>query len=76
MSTHIPMDNILIFKTNIQSDDDLLEIKNLMIGVGVADWNVDRKDIDNVLRIVGAPINEAQLIHLITEAGFMCEELE
>lgn len=70
------MDNILIFKTNIQSDDDLLEIENLMNGVGVADWNVDRKDIDNVLRVVDAPLNETQLIQLITAAGFMCEELE
>jgi hypothetical protein len=70
------MNNIQIFKTNIHSEEDLLEIENLMNRLGVVDWNVDRKDIDKVLRVVGSTHSEIQLIQLITEAGFVCEELE
>ncbi|WP_207534319.1 hypothetical protein [Desertivirga arenae] len=69
------MNNILVFKTNIQSEEDLLVIERLLTGMEVDDWNVDRKDIDCVLRIVSNTVTECQISSLVTEAGFFCEEL-
>lgn len=70
------MQNILVFKTNIQSDKDLLLVRELMCSLGILDWNVDRQDIDCVLRVVSTKFSEAQLIAHVTAEGFVCEELE
>ncbi|WP_207421037.1 hypothetical protein [Desertivirga brevis] len=69
------MNNILVFKTNIQSDEDLLTLESLLNRLDVKDWNVDRKDIDCVLRVVSRTITEGEIASLLTEAGFFCEEL-
>lgn len=69
------MNNILVFKTNIQSDEDLQVIESLLNEIEVDDWNVDRKDIDCVLRIVTNTVTECEISSLVTRAGFLCEEL-
>ncbi|RYD50058.1 MAG: hypothetical protein EOP85_00335 [Verrucomicrobiaceae bacterium] len=70
------MQNILVFKTNIQSEGDLHIVKQIMCAIGIEDWNVDRKDIDCVLRVVSNEFSETQMIAHVTAAGFVCEELE
>jgi hypothetical protein len=41
------------------------------------DWNVDREDVDNVLRIeIGEGVEEARVLGFIRGCGLMCEELE
>jgi hypothetical protein len=67
---------VLIFKTNIHSENDIGKVARLLnADLHVKKWNVDRDDIDRVLRIECDHHNPEYIIHLIAEAGFLCEEL-
>jgi len=68
--------HILIFKTNIKYKKDLHNITYVMKGIpSVAFWNVDREDVDNVLRI-GSTVNDTEAIrNKVRYAGYLCEEL-
>ncbi|MEO6304941.1 MAG: hypothetical protein ABIP51_17400 [Bacteroidia bacterium] len=67
---------ILIFKTNIQLAEDLKAIEVCLDREqDIIDWNIDREDIDNVLRVESTSDNTQKIIKTITEAGFFCEEL-
>lgn len=69
--------HILIFKTNIQTTGDKLRVKELLGTTPfVSEWSVDCEDIDCVLRIVSYELSAEQIINLIKQAGFTCEELE
>lgn len=69
--------HILIFKTNIQSPEDKLRIKKVLDQTAfVNEWSVDCEDIDCVLRIVSYELSAEQIINLINEAGFLCQELD
>ena len=69
--------HILIFKTNIQTAGDKLRVKELLSTTPfVNEWSVDCEDIDCVLRIVSYELSAEQIINLINEAGFTCQELE
>jgi len=68
--------NILIFKTNIKYKKDLLNITNVMKDMpSVAFWNVDREDIDKVLRIESTNNDIEAIRNKIQYAGYLCEEL-
>lgn len=68
---------ILVFKTNILTDDHLTRIRNVLSPVpAIRRWNVDTDDIDCVLRIEANEFTCEQIIHLITNAGFHCQELD
>ncbi|OCX50317.1 hypothetical protein BEL04_23715 [Mucilaginibacter sp. PPCGB 2223] len=69
--------NILIFKTNIRYKKDLHNLTQVMRNIpSVAFWNVDREDIDKVLRI-GSTDNDSEAIrNKIQYAGYFCEELD
>ena len=67
---------VLILKTNIRYKKHLKEVEPLLNGQhNILRWNIDLQDRDKVLRIESAelPINE--VIQLIQNAGFHCEEL-
>lgn len=67
---------ILVFKTNIQQDGDVQRIAQVLSKCAfIKRWNVDRTDIDKVLRIESDQAEAADIIELVTEAGFVCEEL-
>ena len=68
--------NILIFKTNIRFKKDVKNIAQIINAIPtVAFWNVDRADIDKVLR-VGSTSNDTEAIrNKIQYAGYCCEEL-
>jgi hypothetical protein len=67
---------VLVFKTNICSDNDLKILAKLFgQGSKVSRWNVDVEDIDKVLRIEGESIDPTHIINVICSAGFECEEL-
>lgn len=71
-----PSVSILVFKTSIRSIRDIkITEKTLGTLEGVVRWNVDSHDIDNVLRIVTTVPDPGQVIDLMEEAGFLCEEL-
>lgn len=67
---------ILIFKTNIKFKKDLKVIELLLNKNSVIiHWNLDRADIDRVLRVVSSADISGELMNQIIQAGYNCEEL-
>lgn len=68
--------HILVFKTNLRFKKDIRNIELVLNHYpGIMCWNVDRYDIDNVLRIETMHIQPKEIICLVTKAGYFCEEL-
>ncbi len=68
---------ILIFKTNIKFKKDLKKIETHLNNFSsISKWNIDRADIDNVLRIETINLNEEDIIRIIIDEGFKCEALK
>lgn len=70
-------DDLLIYRTNISSKK---RVKMLLPFFDehplILDWNVDRQDVDNVLRIeVSSGIEEGEILSFIHRQGLLCEEL-
>ena len=76
----IAMENhthILIFKTNIKTEEDKIRVMELLSNNStIEDWSVDCDDIDCVLRIVSYQPDTGEIIKLINQKGFQCQELE
>jgi hypothetical protein len=73
----IDLSNILIFKTNIQTEFDRLRIKNVLdASQKVLKWNIDMDDVDRVLRVVSDTLTPEQIISVLEYVGFECAELE
>lgn len=67
---------ILVFKTNIDKDDQLLALDHILSTIrGITKWSVDRQDVDKVLRIVAYGVQPGQVINLLRQYGLYCEEL-
>lgn len=67
---------VLVFRTNIRFKKDLRQVSAALDNTpGIRRWNVDREDTDKVLRIESSHLQPADIIQLITAAGFHCEEL-
>jgi hypothetical protein len=76
-TTTIDLSNILIFKTNIQTEFDKLRIKNVLdASHKVLKWNIDMDDVDRVLRVVSDSLTPEQIIFVLDYVGFECAELE
>jgi hypothetical protein len=68
--------DVLIFKTNVQLDNDVTKIATLMEREArITRWNIDREDFDKVLRIESRHLNPNEVIDLVRKAGYHCEEL-
>ena len=68
--------HVLIFKTNIQLKKDIKNIGTYFDTLaGVIRWNVDIEDRDKVLRVESINENHYQIINMVNQAGFYCEEL-
>ena len=67
---------VLVFKTNLVSAKDVHRISPVMGDTpGILRWNVDEHDIDNVLRIETSWLLPGDIIRVLTNAGYVCEEL-
>jgi len=67
---------LLIFKTNIRSLEEKENISNILNEVlYIKKWSVDYQDCDGVLRIEAQEACANEVIYLINQAGFVCEEL-
>lgn len=67
---------ILIFKTNIRFKKDLKKIEPVLNNIeDVVKWNIDRQDIDNVLRVEAKTNNLEEIINSVKQEGYLCEEL-
>ena len=70
------MPHVLIFKTNIDSDNAHSEVGSLLDRhSSIIDWHLDKEDIDKILRIESTINNSNEIISTINQAGFVCEEL-
>lgn len=67
---------ILVFKTNICEESDLQKVAPFLTHEpGILKWNVDRADVDHVLRIETDKLSTLHVCQLVQRAGFWCEEL-
>jgi hypothetical protein len=67
---------VLVFKTNLQFKKDVALLEPVLNqATGILRWNVDRQDIDHVLRIETTCLVPQDIIQLVTNAGYHCEEL-
>ena len=67
---------VLVFKTNIASNSHVEKIRPVLSTLKeIKKWNIDRDDIDKVLRIESLHLAQETVIHLLHQAGFECEEL-
>ena len=67
---------ILVFKTSIRTIGDIKMVEETISHLdGLIRWNVDRDDIDNVLRIETTRPDVSRIARMVREAGFFCEEL-
>jgi hypothetical protein len=67
---------VLVFKTNISSDNDVGRVGHVLSSVSnIARWTLDRDDIDKVLRVECDQLQPEAIIRFLRDAGFECEEL-
>jgi len=67
---------VLVFKTNIRFKKDVKVIGPLLnASSSIIKWNVDRSDVDHILRIESFDNNVNSVISIINSAGYSCEEL-
>jgi hypothetical protein len=76
MKTTLTPTDVMIFKTNIETEYDLKEVAHILENeLTILRWNVDREDIDRVLRIESENADVTRIREKIEHAGFLCEEL-
>lgn len=67
---------VLVLKTNIRYKKNVRAVAPLLNGRNsISRWNIDLEDIDKVLRIESDNMELTEVVQLIQEAGFHCEEL-
>lgn len=69
------IENILIFKTNIEQGERINGIKeDLNQNPKVQSWYLDQEDIDNVLKVqTDGSIREYEIIAIVESNGYNCE---
>jgi len=77
MKTTLTPADVMVFKTNIETEHDLNEIARILDpDHTVLRWNVDREDIDRVLRIESEGGDPLHIQQKVEHAGFLCRELD
>lgn len=72
----IKMMNIIIFKTSVQDQTDLMSIRPVLNTLfGETNWSFALEDVDKILRVVSAVPCVAAVKQLLVDKGFICEEL-
>jgi hypothetical protein len=67
---------VMVFKTDIEKEADLEKVMAILNGLpGILRWNINRDDKDKVLRIESGSNMTVDIIKVISENGFHCEEL-
>ena len=73
---HETISEILVFKTDAWHPEDVDHVaKVLNDDARIKRWNIDRDDIDNVLRVEADQISAFEIRLLLNAAGYFCEEL-
>jgi len=67
---------VLVFKTDIIGEKNTENLGQILKeDHRIRNWNIDQNDIDNVLRIESSEMSPADVIELVKNLGYMCEEL-
>ncbi len=67
----------LIFKTNINSDNDFRRVKTALSEKNqIEECTIDLYDADKVLRVLSDSLTINEVETKISEMGFYCKELE
>ncbi|MBS7254559.1 hypothetical protein [Flavobacterium branchiicola] len=70
------LNTIHIFKTNISAiDSNCAAHSALNNHEEIQQWSIDCEDIDCVLRVVSEQLKPEEIITLISDLGFECQEL-
>lgn len=71
------LNNILVFATNIRTDNDKKVISKTLNEIPeIHQWNIDQEDVDCVLRIVSETLSEEQIIKILNQHNFNCTPLD
>lgn len=67
---------ILVFKTNVDSKRQVRRLFPILRTLqGIARWNVDLHDADNILRVEAISISPRSIETVVQQAGYFCKEL-
>lgn len=67
---------ILIFKSNIKTSSDRLAVERMLdIHPHVETWTLDQQDEDCVLRVISGKLTCTQVIDIVKNCGYNCEEM-
>ena len=70
------LDTIHIFETNIgEIARDSVLFKKLDENLEILEWSIDCEDVDCVLRVVSETLLPDDIIKIITDFGFDCQEM-
>lgn len=70
-------ENILLFKTNIDTAGDRHILQPVLdMHPHITSWSIDLDDDDKVLRIISSHLNHTNIIDMVTLHGYRCEELK
>jgi cell fate (sporulation/competence/biofilm development) regulator YmcA (YheA/YmcA/DUF963 family) len=68
---------ILVFKTNLTEAHHIDNVgESLNFHPQIIQWNVDLHDCDKILRVVGKNIPATEVENIVSNAGYLCEELK
>ena len=68
---------VMVFKTTVETPGGVRLLKPLLDSMaGNNKWNFALDDCDRILRILSPTLAPQQVIHLLTDNGFQCTELE
>jgi len=67
---------IYVFKTSVEDEVDVNRLKpSLENFLGQSCWNFDLEDCDKILRVESLKHSASQIIEILRNSGFYCEEL-
>lgn len=70
------MDQVLIFKTDVDCMDDVNRLAALLESTGkVRQWSFDLTDCDRVLRLVSTDLHPRTIEKLLRAEGICCENM-
>ena len=69
---------VLVFKTSVRKQKEIKRLKPLLnqLTGGRKYWNFDLEDCDHILRIVSDSLEVWEVVRLLNQMQFYCEELE
>ena len=70
------LSQILVFQTKVETAADLSRLAAILNDVpGITKWNLDRHDVDKVLRVISDELNPDDVVQLLNSNGIFCQEL-